>query len=36
MNDQYLLFYVWAKKNYVGQNNEMVLKKDSRVLRIEL
>lgn len=22
MTDQYLLFYVWAKKNYVGQNNE--------------
>ena len=32
----YLLFYVSAKKNYVGQNNEVVLKWDSRVLRNEL
>ena len=32
----YLLFNVWAKKNYVGQNNEVVLKWDTRVLRNEL
>ena len=36
MTDQLFVVYVWAKKNYVGQNNEVVLKWDTGVLRNEL